>query len=79
MLSMAWLGRLLTTWAPQQALREFDVRFSAMTLVGEAIICTGRVAEKLERDGERLVRVEVHTANAAGEIRLSGDALVALP
>ncbi len=35
MLSMAWLGRLLTTWAPQQALREFDVRFSAMTRVGE--------------------------------------------
>ena len=50
-----------------------------MTQVGERITCTGRVAEKLERGGERLVRVEVRTANAAGEIRLSGDALVALP
>ena len=79
MLSMAWLGRLLTIWAPQQALREFEVRFSAMTQVGERITCTGRVTEKLERGGERLVRVDVHTANEAGEIRLGGDALVALP
>jgi acyl dehydratase len=79
MLSMAWLGRLLTNWAPQRDLREFSVRFSAMTNVGERIVCTGRVAEKLERDGERLVRVAVATANEAGEVKLSGDALVALP
>ena len=78
MLSMAWLGRLLTHWAPQRDLREFSVRFSAMTNVGERIVCTGRVAEKLERDGERLVRVAVATANEAGEVKVSGDALVAL-
>ena len=79
MLSMAWLGRLLTEWAPQRNLREFSVRFSAMTQVGERIVCTGRVVEKLERDGERLVRVEVTTANDAGEVKLVGDALIALP
>ena len=79
MLSMAWIGRLLTNWAPQRNLREFNVRFSAMTRIGERIVCTGRVAEKLERDGERLVRVELETANEAGEVKLSGDALVALP
>jgi acyl dehydratase len=77
MLSMAWLGRLLTNWAPQRDLREFSVRFSALTHVGERIVCTGRVAEKLERGGERLVRVAVSTANAAGEVKLSGDALIA--
>jgi acyl dehydratase len=79
MLSMAWLGRLLTNWAPQRDLREFSVRFSAMTQVGERIVCTGRVMEKLERDGERLVRVAVATANEAGEIKVSGDAYLALP
>jgi len=79
MLSMAWLGRLLTNWAPQRDLREFSVRFSAMTQVGERIVCTGRVTEKLERDGERLVRVAVATANEAGEIKVSGDAYLALP
>jgi acyl dehydratase len=79
MLSMAWLGRLLTDWAPQRYLREFSVRFSAMTQVGERIICTGRVTEKLERDGERLVRVALATANEAGELKVSGDAYLALP
>jgi acyl dehydratase len=77
MLSMAWLGRLLTQWAPQRDLREFSVRFSAMTHVGERIVCSGRITEKLERDGERLVRVAVATANEAGAIKLTGEALVA--
>ena len=78
MLSMAWLGRLLTNWAPQSELREFSVRFSAITHVGERIVCKGRVAEKIERDGERLVRVAVETANEAGEVKVSGDAYLAL-
>ena len=79
MLSMAWVGRLLTSWAPQRELREFSVRFTAMTHVGEHIVCTGRVAEKLERDGERLVRIAVATANEAGEVKVAGDAYLALP
>ena len=76
MLSMAWLGRLLTEWVPQRDLREFSVRFTAKTHVGERIVCTGRVVEKLERDGERLVRVSVATTNDAGEVKLAGEALV---
>ena len=79
MLSMAWLGRLLTNWAPQRDLREFSVRFSAITHVGERIICTGRVADKLERDGEALIRVVVATANEAGEVKLTGEAFIAVP
>ena len=78
MLPMAWLGRLVTNWAAQRELREFDVRFVAMTLPGERITCTGRVVEKLERDGERLVRIALATANESGEIKVAGEALVAL-
>ena len=77
MLSMAWLGRLLTLWAPQRDLREFGVRFTAMTRVGERITCTGRVAKKLERNGERLVQVEVKATNDTGEVKVAGDALIA--
>ena len=79
MLSMAWLARMLTHWTEQRNLREFGVRFSAPTRVGERITCTGHVAAKLERDGERLVRVDVKTTNEAGEVKLTGDALIALP
>ena len=78
MLLMAWLGRLLTQWAPQRDLREFGVRFSAMTFVGERITCTGRVIEKQERGGERVVKIEVKTTNDAGELKVVGDAWIAL-
>ena len=79
MLSMAWIGRLLTNWAPQREMREFSVRFTALTCAGERIVCTGRIAEKLERDGERLVRVAVATVNEAGEVKVAGDAYLSLP
>jgi len=40
--------------------------------------CTGRVVEKLQHDGERCVRVEVQSANQYGQVRIAGEALVAL-
>ncbi|SEL47253.1 Acyl dehydratase [Variovorax sp. YR750] len=78
MLGMAWLGRLLTQWAPQSQLRRFDVRFQGITHLGHAVRCGGRVIEKLEHEGERCVRVEVHSTNQYGQTRIAGEALVAL-
>lgn len=78
MLSMAWLARVLTNWVPQTALREYSVRFAAMTQVGERITCAGKVVEKFERAGERCARLELSTTNADGQVKLTGDAVVAL-
>lgn len=78
MLQMAWLGRVVTNWTAQRNLREFDARFVAMTLPGERITCTGRVVEKLERDGLQLVRIALAAANESGKIKVAGEALVAL-
>lgn len=78
MLGMAWLGRLLTQWAPQSQLRRFDVRFQGITHLGHAVRCTGRVVEKLEHNGEPCVRIEVLSATQYGQARIAGEALVAL-
>lgn len=78
MLSMAYLGRLLTDWVPQDRLRSYAVRFAAITHVGDAVTCRGKVVEKFEQDGERRVRLELTTSNQAGEIKLKGEAVVAL-
>jgi acyl dehydratase len=78
MLGMAWLGRLLTNWAPQSQLRRFDVRFQGITYLGNAMQCSGRVVEKLEVNGESCVRVELHSANQFGQTKIVGDALIAL-
>ncbi len=76
MLSMAYLGRLLTNWVPQQAIAEFSVRFAAITHVGDAIRCEGVVKEKDEV--ARTLRVVLTTRDENGEIKLSGDAVIAL-
>ena len=79
MLQMAWLGRVVTNWTGQREMREFDARFVAMTLPGERITCTGRIIEKLTRDGETLARIALTAVNQAGETKVAGEALVALP
>lgn len=79
MLGMAWLGRLLTDWAPQSRLRRFDVRFQGITHLGNAMHCSGRIVEKIEVNGEFCVRVELQSANQFGQTKIVGEALVALP
>jgi len=78
MLSMAYLAQLLTRWVPQRQLREYGVRFVAITQVGDAITCSGRVTELFEAHGERRARLELSTCNQHGVVKLVGDAVVAL-
>ncbi|HSV60724.1 MAG TPA: MaoC family dehydratase [Variovorax sp.] len=79
MLSMAYLGRLLTNWVPQQALRSYGVRFVAITQVNDRVTCQGMVVEKFEAEGETRVRIELSTVDASGQTKLAGEAVVALP
>lgn len=76
MLSMAWLGRLITRWVPQQRLRQFNVRFTSVTQVGDIVVCSGQVLEEFERGGERLLRLEIRSATHNGNTTILGEALV---
>lgn len=78
MLGMAWLGRVVTSWAPQSQLRRFDARFQGITHLGNAMHCSGRVLAKLEHNGERCVRIELSSVNQFGQTKIAGEALVAL-
>lgn len=78
MLSMAYLGRMLTNWQPQAKLRKFGNRFAAITQLQDVITCSGKVVEILERDGETLARCEIQAVKQSGEQTLVGEALVAL-
>ncbi len=78
MLSMGYLGRLLTNWVPQARIRDYGVRFVAITQVGEAITCSGSVTEVFEAAGERRARLRLQTTNQHGQVKLTGDAVIAL-
>ena len=74
MLSMAYLGRLLTGWVAPDRIRSYRVRFAAITPVLAQPTCTGTVTAV--EDG--LATVELVVALADGTVTLTGDAVVAL-
>lgn len=78
MLVMAWLGRLVTNWAPQERLRGFRGRFVGITHLGNIVRCSGKVVELFEKDGEPMARVELLAANQFGQNKIVGDAIVSL-
>tara|TARA_B110000879_G_scaffold71172_1_gene99439 strand:+ start:802 stop:1206 length:405 start_codon:yes stop_codon:yes gene_type:complete len=78
MLSMAYLGRLLTDWKPQSSLRKFSTRFAAITQLHDVVTCSGTVVEIIQAEGETLARCEININNQDGAATLVGEALVAL-
>ncbi|MBI5922523.1 MAG: MaoC family dehydratase [Betaproteobacteria bacterium] len=81
MLPMAYLGRLLTTWVSPQRLRGFSARFAGITHLGDELTCSGRIVEQIdhdgERNGERLGKFEIQVVNQSGEVKITGEALIA--
>jgi acyl dehydratase len=78
MLSVAYLGRLLTGWVAQERIRSLSVRFTGITHLYNVPTCSGRIVEKFEKDGEKRVKIAVKSANQYGEEKIIGEAVVAL-
>ncbi|GAA5165655.1 MULTISPECIES: MaoC/PaaZ C-terminal domain-containing protein [Amycolatopsis] len=74
MLSMAYLGRLLTDWVPQERIRAYRVRFAAITPVHTRPTCTGRVTALTGG----VATVEVAVTLDDGTTTLTGEAAIAL-
>jgi acyl dehydratase len=82
MLSMAYLGRLLTDWAPQQSIRSFEVRFAAITPIHAQPTLTGTVTalDSVEAAGatERRATIDLAVTLSDGTVTLSGTAIIAV-
>jgi acyl dehydratase len=76
MLSMAYLGRLLTDWVPQERIRSFEVRFAAITPVHAQPTCRGTVTAIEAVDGSTLATVDISVVLSDGTLTLSGHAVV---
>jgi acyl dehydratase len=74
MLSMAYLGRLLTDHVPQAAIRSFTTRFVAITPVGAQPTCTAEVVAV--EDG--LATLDLQVVLADGTVTLAGQAIVSV-
>lgn len=67
MLLMAYLGRMLTDWMPQENIRSYKARFVAMTPVHAAVTCQGRVMA-IEQ-GLATVDLSIHLADGTLVVR----------
>jgi acyl dehydratase len=78
MLVMAYLGQALTDAVPAARIRSFSTRFAAITQLGAKLTCEGTVAELMEHNGEQRARLALTTKDETGEIKLAGEAIIAL-
>jgi acyl dehydratase len=76
MLSMAYLGRLLTDNFGVEKLRSFQVRFAAITPVHGQPTCRGTVRSIHDVDGRRLATLDLAVTLADGTTTLVGEAVV---
>ena len=76
--SMACLGQALTDAVPPPRLRTFATRFVAITQLGASLTCEGHVAEFVEHEGERCAKLALTTKDENGDVKLAGEAVIAI-
>ena len=78
-LVMAYAGRCLTGWGGVNSVRQFKVRFTGMTLIGETVTCAGTIKKKYEENGEFLVSGRLTVRGAEdNSLKMKGEFVLAL-
>ena len=74
MLTMGMTGRMLTNYVGDARLTKYGVRFTSQVWPGDTLDSTATVKAVTERDGKRLVELDVSTVNQNGVQVLAGYA-----
>ncbi|KJC51212.1 dehydratase [Bradyrhizobium sp. LTSP885] len=78
MLVMGYLGQALTDAVAPSRIRSFSTRFAAITQLGAKLTCEGVVTELMEQGGEKRVKLALTTKDQNGEVKLAGEAVIAV-
>jgi len=78
MLVMSYLGQALTDAVAPSRIRSFSTRFAAITQLGAELTCEGTVTELFDDRDEKRARIALTTKDQNGEIKLAGEAIIAL-
>ena len=74
MLTMGMTGKMLTNYVGDVRLKKFGVRFTSQVWPGDTLDARATVKAIIERDGIKLVELEISTSNQDGVQVLSGYA-----
>ncbi len=78
MLSMGFLGQMMTDWIGEGELKKLTVSFRGMVNLGDTLTCQGKVIKKYETDEDSLIECEIFILNQRGEKLTSGSAVATL-
>jgi acyl dehydratase len=78
MFVMGLMAQAVTDAVPPGRLRALSTRFVSVTQAGATIACEGTVTELFEADGERRARIALVATDKKGEVKLAGEAVVAV-
>lgn len=79
MLSMAFLGQLMTDWIGDGDLKKLGVNFRGMVKPGDVLTCDGKILKKYRDGDEGLVECELTVTNQNGDKLTRGEATASLP
>ena len=76
MLIMAYLGRSVTNIVPQSNLKNFSVRFSSITNIGDILTCSGKVKKIDKNNSKKTIVLDLIVSDEFGDIKISGVAII---
>ena len=76
MLIMAYLGRAVTNIVPQSNLKNFNVRFSSITNIGDILTCSGEVNKIDKNNSKKTIVLGLIVSDEFGDIKISGGATI---
>ena len=79
MLSMAFVGQIMTDWVGAKALKKLSVQFRAVTKPKDVITIKGTVSKKYTEDGKNFVDCDLIAIKQNGDKIIVGQATAVLP
>ena len=76
MLIMAYLGKAVTNIVPQSNLKNFSVRFSSITNIGDILTCSGEVKKIEKNNSKKTIVLDLIVSDKFGDIKISGAASI---
>ena len=76
MLIMAYLGKAVTNIVPQSNLKNFSVRFSSITNIGDILTCSGKVKKIDKNNSKKTIVLDLIVSDEFGDIKISGAASI---
>ena len=76
MLVMSYLGQVLTNNIDQSSVKEYEVKFSSMTNIGDVLTCNGTITHMDQTEMGKLLKIELKVLDQDNDEKLIGESTI---